>query len=87
MSHHFSSTKCERLGGATESFNLRSIDILFVRGELNIEISLPAGGSLVWKGFSEDPWGTDVPSASEAFAFMKIYSKRTPWRAGSARAR
>jgi hypothetical protein len=35
-------------------------------------ISLPAGGSFVWEGFSKDPWGMDTSSAREAFAFMKI---------------
>ncbi|OKP06825.1 hypothetical protein PENSUB_6192 [Penicillium subrubescens] len=85
-SHHLSSTEFARLGGAMKSFDLRSKEILFVRGAVKMEISLPAGGSLVWKGFSEDPWGSDLPSSSEAFAFMRIYSKPTPWRAGSASA-
>lgn len=86
VSHHLSSTEFARQGGVTKSFNLRSKEILFVRGAVKIEISLPAGGFLVWKGFSEDPWGSDLPSSSEAFAFMRIYSKCTPWHAGSVRA-
>lgn len=86
MSHHLSSTKFAGQGGSTKSLKLRSKEILFVRGALKLEISLPTGGSLIWKGFSEDPWGSDLPSSSEAFAFMRIYSKPTPWRAGSARA-
>ncbi|KAI1829216.1 hypothetical protein DTO027I6_9884 [Penicillium roqueforti] len=71
ISHHLSSTEFAREKGTPRSFNLRSNEVLFVRGALKMEISLPAGGYFVWQGFSEDPWGVD-PSASEAFSFMRI---------------
>ncbi|CAG8882120.1 unnamed protein product [Penicillium nalgiovense] len=71
VSHHLSSTEFAQERGTSRSFNLTSNEVLFVRGALKMEISLPAGGFLVWQGFSEDPWGID-PSAPEAFAFMRI---------------
>ncbi|CAP87183.1 hypothetical protein BAC82546-Penicillium chrysogenum [Penicillium rubens Wisconsin 54-1255] len=71
ISHHLSSTEFAQGKGTPRSFNLTSNEVLFVRGALKMEISLPAGGFLVWQGFSEDPWGID-PSAPEAFAFMRI---------------
>ncbi|CAG7997774.1 unnamed protein product [Penicillium salamii] len=71
ISHHLSSAEFAQERGTPRTFNLRSNEVLFVRGALKMEISLPAGGFLAWQGFSEDPWGMD-PSAPEAFAFMKI---------------
>ncbi|CAG8244812.1 unnamed protein product [Penicillium salamii] len=71
ISHHLSSAEFAQERGTSRTFNLRSNEVLFVRGALKMEISLPAGGFLAWQGFSEDPWGMD-PSAPEAFAFMKI---------------
>ncbi|KAJ6168247.1 hypothetical protein N7497_001090 [Penicillium chrysogenum] len=71
ISHHLSSTEFAQEKGTPRSFNLTSNEVLFVRGALKMEISLPAGGFLAWQGFSEDPWGID-PSAPEAFAFMRI---------------
>jgi hypothetical protein len=71
ISHHLSSTEFAQGKGTPRSFNLTSNEVLFVRGALKMEISLPAGGFLAWQGFSEDPWGID-PSAPEAFAFMRI---------------
>ena len=71
ISHHLSSTEFAQERGTSRSFDLRSNEVLFVRGALKMEISLPAGGFLVWQGFSKEPWGMD-PSAREAFAFMRI---------------
>jgi hypothetical protein len=71
VSHHLSSTEFAQERGTPISFYLRSNEVLFVRGALKMEISLPAGGFIVWQGFSKEPWGMD-PSAREAFAFMRI---------------
>ncbi|CAG7991056.1 unnamed protein product [Penicillium olsonii] len=71
ISHHLSSAEFAQERGTPRTFHLRSNEVLFVRGALKMEISLPAGGFLAWQGFSEDPWGMDT-SAPEAFAFMKI---------------
>ncbi|KAJ5051144.1 hypothetical protein NUH16_011054 [Penicillium rubens] len=71
VSHHLSSTEFAQERGTPISFYLRSNEVLFVRGALKMEIKLPAGGFLVWQGFSKEPWGMD-PSAREAFAFMRI---------------
>ncbi|CAG8148177.1 unnamed protein product [Penicillium nalgiovense] len=71
ISRHLSSAEFAQEKGTPRSFNLISNEVLFVRGALKMEISLPAGGSLVWQGFPEDPRGID-PSAPEAFAFMRI---------------
>lgn len=70
-SHHLSSTEFVHGEGAPRELKLRSNEILVVQGALRMEISLPAGGSLVWQGFSESPWGLD-PSSAEAFPFMRI---------------
>ncbi|CAG7965995.1 unnamed protein product [Penicillium salamii] len=71
ISHHLSSAEFAQERGTSRSFNLRSDVVLFVRGGVKMEISLPAGAFLVWQGYSEVPWGMD-PSAPEAFAFMRI---------------
>ena len=71
ISHHLSSTEFAQERGTSRYFNLRPNEVLFVRGGVKMEISLPAEAFLVWQGFSEDPWGMD-PSAPEAFAFMRI---------------
>lgn len=71
-SHHLSRTEFEQEHGTPRLFKLRSDEILFVRGGIKMQMSLPAGGCLVWQGFSAEPWGLD-PSSSEAFAFMRIY--------------
>ncbi|KAJ6119045.1 hypothetical protein N7471_012996 [Penicillium samsonianum] len=71
ISHHLSSAEFAQERGTSRSFDLRSDVVLFVRGGVKMEISLPAGAFLVWQGYSEDPWGMD-PSAPEAFAFMRI---------------
>jgi hypothetical protein len=70
-SHHISSTEFAGAEHATRSFNLRSNTILFVQGSLKMELSQPAGGYLVWQGFSARPWVSD-PASSEAFDFMRI---------------
>lgn len=71
LSHHVSSTEFAQERGTPRTFKLRSNEVLFVQGAIKIEMSLPAGGSFVWQGFSEVPWGLD-PAAFEAPAFMKI---------------
>ncbi|CAG7936818.1 unnamed protein product [Penicillium nalgiovense] len=71
VSHHLASIEFAQEVDVPISFYLRSNEVLFVRGALKMEISLPAGGFLVWQGFSKEPWGMD-PSAREAFAFMRI---------------
>ncbi|KAJ6093821.1 hypothetical protein N7499_003152 [Penicillium canescens] len=72
ISHHLTSTEFAQERRTPRSFDLRSNEVLFVRGAVKMVISLPAGGSFVWQGFSEHPWGLDTSSAREAFAFMKI---------------
>ncbi|CAG8122638.1 unnamed protein product [Penicillium nalgiovense] len=71
VSHHLASIEFAQEVEMPISFYLRSNEVLFVRGALKMEISLPAGGFLVWQGFSKEPWGMN-PSAREAFAFMRI---------------
>lgn len=70
-SHHISSTEFSGADHATRSIKLRANTILFVQGSLKMKLSQPAGGYLVWQGFSRRPWGSD-PASSEAFAFMRI---------------
>ncbi|KAJ5771512.1 uncharacterized protein N7511_003563 [Penicillium nucicola] len=71
LSHNVSSTEFAQERGTPRSFDLKSTDVLFVRGAIKMETSVPAGGFFVWQGFSENPWGKD-PAACEAPAFMKI---------------
>jgi len=48
ISYHLSTTEFARDGAAPRSFRMRPNELLFVRGALKMEISLPARGFLVW---------------------------------------
>ncbi|KAJ5556040.1 hypothetical protein N7513_003682 [Penicillium frequentans] len=50
---------------------LQPHEILFVNGPIRMEIEIPAGGSFVWEGNSEDIMGYDM-LGPEVFEFMKV---------------